>query len=89
MFVYVTECRAQQASNSCRLRVLLLYEYVDSDFMAALIPINALRNAAILAADTPLVAMVDVDLLISANLGHNLVTGPSSLKQNRYALSRY
>ncbi len=75
--------RAEATSGSCQMRVLLLYEYVGSQFLAALIPINALRNAALLAASTPLVAMVDVDLLVSATLGRHLVTGGADLVQTR------
>lgn len=36
--------------------------------LAALVPINALRNAALLAIRTPLVAMIDVDLAVSDSL---------------------
>lgn len=40
--------------------------------VAALLPINALRNAAVVAASTPLVAMVDVDLLLARGLAQEL-----------------
>ncbi|GLC43923.1 hypothetical protein PLESTF_001369800 [Pleodorina starrii] len=56
------------SSPACSLRLLLLYEVVGDEMLAALMPINALRNAAFLAADTPLVAMVDVDLSPSWSL---------------------
>ncbi|GLC49542.1 hypothetical protein PLESTB_000253000 [Pleodorina starrii] len=56
------------SSSACSLRLLLLYEVVGDEMLAALMPINALRNAAFLAADTPLVAMVDVDLSPSGSL---------------------
>ncbi|GLC43921.1 hypothetical protein PLESTM_001535900 [Pleodorina starrii] len=56
------------SSSACSLRLLLLYEVVGDEMLAALMPINALRNAAFLAADTPLVAMVDVDLSPSWSL---------------------
>ena len=41
--------------------------------MRSLLPINSLRNAALLAADTPMVAMIDVDLLISKGLSDSLL----------------
>ena len=52
----------------CRITLLLLYEQLLDTTVAALLPINALRNAALVAAETPLVAMVDVDLLLSRGL---------------------
>mmetsp|Transcript_13298 Transcript_13298/g.23396 ORF Transcript_13298/g.23396 Transcript_13298/m.23396 type:complete len:454 (+) Transcript_13298:14-1375(+) len=62
-------------SKGCQLTLLVLYEVVALQFLAGLIPINSLRNVAILATSTPLVAMVDVDLLLSASLGQELITG--------------
>ncbi|EFJ50228.1 hypothetical protein VOLCADRAFT_89141 [Volvox carteri f. nagariensis] len=65
---------AATAIGACVLRLMLLYELVADEVMAALMPINALRNAAILAADTPLVAMVDVDLSPSLSLSQHLLS---------------
>ena len=44
----------------------------SSVVMRSLLPINSLRNAALLGADTSLVAMVDVDLLLSTGLSRQL-----------------
>ena len=57
-----------QRQRGCQVTVLLLYELLLDATIAALLPINALRNAALSAAGSPLVAMVDVDLLLSRGL---------------------
>ncbi|GLI63496.1 hypothetical protein VaNZ11_006478, partial [Volvox africanus] len=58
-------------SSACTLRLMLVYEMVGDGQMAVLMPVNALRNIAMLAVDTPLAAMVDVDLSFSWSLaGH-------------------
>lgn len=81
MFSYVTyvtlipppfspSCRAEKnAGTGCYLDVMLLYEYVsDEPLMGLMFPVNALRNFALVQARTPLVALIDVDLLISRTL---------------------
>ncbi len=69
-------CRRVEADGgACVLRLLLLGECVEGGaggLLARLLPINALRNAALLGASTPLVAMVDVDLVPSAQLARLL-----------------
>ncbi|KAG2494909.1 hypothetical protein HYH03_006844 [Edaphochlamys debaryana] len=61
---------ARVASNgtTCSLRVGLFVEVMQDAQLAAIMPTNALRNAAGLMAQTPLAAMLDVDLGISASL---------------------
>lgn len=55
------------------LTILVAVEVVAEPLLAKLLPINAIRNLAILASSTPLVAMIDVDLLLSASLAGELV----------------
>ncbi|PNW88729.1 hypothetical protein CHLRE_01g041850v5 [Chlamydomonas reinhardtii] len=69
-------------ASACSLTALLLYEAVADPALAALVPINALRDAALLPAATPLVAMVDVDLAPSASLaGQVAAPGQERLAQ--------
>jgi hypothetical protein len=74
------EGESQPASGSggghdttCMLRVLLLYELVASDIMAALMPLNILRNAAMLATTTSMVAMVDADMATNAGMASDVL----------------
>lgn len=59
-----TAYRMEEADN-CQLDIMLLYETVLDDVMTVMFPINTLRNYALLQARTPLVSMVDVDLIVS------------------------
>ena len=66
-----TECaprRLEAEPESCQPIVMIMYEVVSEPVMGEMLPINALRNAALLPASTPLVTMMDVDLLISRSL---------------------
>ncbi|KAJ9533887.1 hypothetical protein QJQ45_026983, partial [Haematococcus lacustris] len=65
------------SSTGCALRVLLMTELVGDSLLRALLPINSLRNAALLAVDSPLVAMVDVDLLPSTTLVQAVLEDPA------------
>ncbi|GIL49886.1 hypothetical protein Vafri_6197 [Volvox africanus] len=56
------------APDACHMHILFLYELTSDSALAYLTPINALRNAALLAAQTPLVMMIDVDLCVSDTL---------------------
>jgi hypothetical protein len=49
------------------LTVLLSYEYVHPN-MKAQLPVNSMRNHALLLAQTPLVALLDADLMASASM---------------------
>jgi hypothetical protein len=57
-------CR-MEALDNCQLDIMLLYEVVYDEVMKVMFPINSMRNYALLQARTPLVAMVDVDLIVS------------------------
>jgi hypothetical protein len=54
-----------EAADNCQLDIMLLYETVVDDVMKVMFPINTMRNYGLLQARTPLVAMVDVDLIVS------------------------
>ncbi|EFJ47787.1 hypothetical protein VOLCADRAFT_91750 [Volvox carteri f. nagariensis] len=60
--------RIEALPDACSLRLLLLTEFTADRALGALVPINALRNAALLAIRTPLAAMIDVDLAVSDSL---------------------
>ncbi len=76
--------RMEAATDACALRLLIVYEVLQDSVMHMLIPINSLRNMALLAATTPLVSMIDVDLIVSASLGEQLISGPKQQRSGRY-----
>lgn len=57
--------------KACSLSVLLVTELVDESLQEHL-PINGLRNQAVLLAQTPLVAMLDADMVVSRSLAESL-----------------
>lgn len=57
--------------KACSLSVLLVTELVDESLEEHL-PINSLRNQAVLLAQTPLVAMLDADMVVSRTLAESL-----------------
>jgi hypothetical protein len=70
-----SEARVAEGGPGCRLQLLLLTEKIRSrpedspdGVMFTLFPINSLRNAALLAATTPMVVVVDSDLLLSRSM---------------------
>ncbi|GIL46776.1 hypothetical protein Vafri_3666 [Volvox africanus] len=63
--------------HTCILRIVLVYELVANDIMAALMPLNILRNTAMLMATTPLVAMVDADMLFNWGLAAKVLMNTS------------
>lgn len=52
----------------CQLDLLLLHELVADPLMADILAVNSARDHAILHAKTPLIAMIDVDFLVSSSL---------------------
>ncbi|KAG1675456.1 hypothetical protein FOA52_001755 [Chlamydomonas sp. UWO 241] len=73
---------ARAHSGGCQLTMALLVEVVTDDTVSQLLPINALRNAALAASSTPLVALIDVDLLPSSGLAKEL-GDPESFREMR------
>jgi hypothetical protein len=57
--------------KACSLSALLVTELVDESLEEHL-PINSLRNQAVLLAQTPLVAMLDADMVVSRTLAESL-----------------
>eukprot|EP00877_Chromochloris_zofingiensis_P010242 jgi/Chrzof1/5471/Cz16g04170.t1 len=62
-----------ESIGSCQMDLLLLHEAMEDELMTELMPINTARNYALLHAKTPLVAMLDVDLLISSSLFQDML----------------
>ncbi|EFJ49648.1 hypothetical protein VOLCADRAFT_89588 [Volvox carteri f. nagariensis] len=61
--------RLESSPAACSLVLALYTERLADPALAALMPTNALRNAALLPVRTPLAAMVDADLSVSRSLG--------------------
>ncbi|GFH32516.1 uncharacterized protein HaLaN_31750, partial [Haematococcus lacustris] len=59
--------RVKANPTSCAMRLLLVTEMLGEQSALLLFPINSLHMA-LLTADTPLVAMIDVDLVLSSTL---------------------
>lgn len=64
---------------------MLVTELID-DSLEEHLPINALRNAAVLMAQTPLVAVLDADMVVSASLAQAL-TDPKDAEVSRKQFS--
>jgi hypothetical protein len=60
--------RRMEAANNCQLDIVLVTEFVSDQLSKIMFPVNTLRNYALLQARTRLVAMVDVDLIVSNTL---------------------
>ncbi|WIA37724.1 hypothetical protein OEZ86_014604 [Tetradesmus obliquus] len=71
--------RAEAVNSSCVLTLLLSYEYVQPDMVKQL-PVNSMRNHALLLAQTPLVSLLDVDLMASNTMAQAL-TDPQQVKE--------
>ncbi|GIL84619.1 hypothetical protein Vretimale_14563 [Volvox reticuliferus] len=80
--------RLEFSNDTCSLRMLLLSEVVADRALASLVPINALRNAALLAIRTPLAAMIDVDLAISDSL-KSILADPNKVQAMQQAATSF
>ncbi|GIL65166.1 hypothetical protein Vafri_18964 [Volvox africanus] len=80
--------RLEGSSDTCSLRLLLLTEVSADRALASLVPINALRNAALLAIRTPLAAMIDVDLAISDSL-KSILSDPNRVQAMQQAATSF
>lgn len=57
--------------QACSMSVLLVTELIDESLEEHL-PVNSLRNQAVLLAHTPLIAMLDADMVVSRSLAESL-----------------
>ncbi|GIM13709.1 hypothetical protein Vretimale_16783 [Volvox reticuliferus] len=76
------------ANTSCALRLLLLYEIVVQEALAVLMPINIMRNAALIATDSDLVAMLDVDLSANKDLAGLVMRSPQRVTEMVFRAER-
>ncbi|KAG2430370.1 hypothetical protein HYH02_013732 [Chlamydomonas schloesseri] len=60
--------RVEEDASMCQLDIMLFYEVYDSDQSKLLYPVNYLRNYARMQVRTRLLAMIDVDMYMSASL---------------------
>jgi glycosyltransferase-like protein LARGE len=74
-----------ELADACQLDVMVLYETVVEDLMKVMFPINTLGNYALIQARTQLVAMVDVDLIVSNSLVQWLQAGSKYVVARRKA----
>lgn len=58
----------ERDDNACKPDIMLVYEIYTERRAMLLYPINVLRNLARMQARTPLLALVDVDMLLSDKL---------------------
>ncbi|MEW5320424.1 MAG: hypothetical protein WDW38_011499 [Sanguina aurantia] len=68
--------------DACHLSILMVVEVFADRRALLLYPMNLLRNLARLQARTPMVAMLDVDILPSADLTHTLLSPDSSVARS-------
>lgn len=73
-------------NSKCALDVILASERFVEERATALYPINTLRNLARLQARTPLIALLDVDMLVSSKLSGMQSLNLSQVVTNRTAL---
>lgn len=72
--------------KACSMSVLLVTELVDESLEDHL-PINSLRNYAVLLAQTPLIAMLDADMVVSASLADSLA-GPDDAEVRKRGICK-